>query len=117
MGSSASATLIMGLTLVTSFFMCGLYSVMFSIIGECNVPAKVAGTAISIVSVVAYIPDMFIHTMYGKFIDTYGKQGYSYIFIIMLVMCVLGFLGISYLVARKKNMEKNTSAVKEHAAA
>lgn len=106
LGNSASVTLVIGLTLVTSFFMCGLYSVMFSIIGECHVSAKVAGTAISIVSVVAYIPDMFIHTMFGNFIDVYGTRGYSFIFIIMLVMCVLGFLGINYLLISAKKQKK-----------
>lgn len=115
-GNSVSVSIMISLTLLASFFMCGLYSVMFSIIGECHVPAKVAGTAISIVSVVAYIPDMFIHTMYGNFIDRFGKHGYSYIFIIILVMCALGFLGIAYLAGRIKRLSKTTETGNTHAA-
>ncbi|MFS0780264.1 MFS transporter [Bacillus sp. 1P06AnD] len=111
LGDSGSLGLVITLTLITAFFMCGLYSVMYSIMGECNIPAKVAGTAISIVSVVAFLPDSIMHTLFGKLIDSYGSTGYHYIFILMMGMCVLSFVGITVLLARVKKMKQAPAPV------
>lgn len=52
----------------------------YSMLSELRVPAKVAATALSLVTLVGYLPDMFIHVMYGKWLDKYGLAGFDLIF-------------------------------------
>lgn len=58
-----------------------LYGVMFSTMHEINIPVKVAGTAIGIASIVGYLPDMFLNTIFGNILDkSSGASGYFQIF-------------------------------------
>ena len=78
------------LTLIPGLFSMCLYGVMFSTMHEINIPVKVAGTAIGIASIIGYLPDMFLNTIFGSMLDrTPGAGGYMQIFITLAVFCVI----------------------------
>ena len=82
------------------FSMC-LYGVMFSTMHEINIPVKVAGTAIGIASIVGYLPDMFLNTIFGNILDkSSGASGYFQIFGILAAFCVIVVVICSYLYAK-----------------
>lgn len=53
----------------------------YSMLSELRVPAKVAATALALVTLIGYSPDFFIHIMYGNWIDQYGVAGFDKIFL------------------------------------
>ena len=68
---------------------------------EINIPVKVAGTAIGIASIVGYLPDMFLNTIFGNILDkSSGASGYFQIFGILAAFCVIVVVICSYLYAK-----------------
>ena len=51
---------------------------------------RIFGTAAGLLSVVGFMPDVFIHTWYGSMIDAQGTAAYSGIFTIEIVLAVIG---------------------------
>ena len=89
------------LTLIPGLFSMCLYGVMFSTMHEINIPVKVAGTAIGIASIVGYLPDMFLNTIFGNILDkSAGASGYFQIFGILAAFCVIVVVICSYLYAK-----------------
>ena len=73
-----------------AMFLCkGTY---FSVQPELGIPTNVSATAVAIATLIGYLPDMFVHTMFGKWIDTYGEAGYTRIFIYGIGTAVLGII-------------------------
>jgi nitrate/nitrite transporter NarK len=68
------------------------YGVAWSIQRELNIPVAVMGTAIGISSFVNWSPDMFMHTLFGYWLDSYGNDGYTYIFAYLIALAVLGMI-------------------------
>lgn len=97
------------LSLVAAFFATAMNGVAIVQLNEVGVPKRIFGGASGIVSVIGYIPDVFIYTMYGVWLDKYaGAAGYNRIFTAVVFW---GFISIifSFLVLKiaKKNKEKN----------
>lgn len=67
--------------LVAGFFTSGAYGIASSQFTESGVPTRIFGTATGILSVIAFLPDMFVYPMAGKWLDQNpGITGYQYIF-------------------------------------
>ncbi|MGI5905710.1 MAG: MFS transporter [Candidatus Pararuminococcus gallinarum] len=85
----------------------------YSLLTEFHIPTKVAGTAIALVSMVGYIPDMFIHTLFGSWLDAHGANGYSYIFIFLaatgVVCACIALVAVS--MSKKINRAKSETEV------
>jgi nitrate/nitrite transporter NarK len=63
----------------------------FAPIAEAGFPAALTGSAAGAASLIGYLPDFFISSYYGNFIDKYpGSTGYVYIFISIIVFAVMG---------------------------
>lgn len=97
--SGANATMISVYTLLPGAFGLASYSIVFSLIGETKIPAKVTGTVIGLASVIGYSPDLFMSTMFGSWLDKLGKNGYTYIFLYLAATCVVGIV-CAYLIRR-----------------
>ena len=96
------------LTLIPGLFAMCLYGVMFSSLHELNIPVKVAGTAIGIASIVGYLPDMFLNTIFGNMLDnTPGAGGYMQIFTTLAVFCIIIVVICSVLYAKFVKVKKN----------
>ena len=68
------------------------YSITYSILRELHIPATVAGTAIGLGSLSATVGDALWPAAFGNLIDKFGNDGYTYIFIILILDCVMGIL-------------------------
>ena len=77
-------------TLVPSAVGMMLYGVVFSVMSEAGIPRALTGTAIGIASIIGYTPDSLYSLIFGKFLDNYGATGYNYIFIFLIISCVVG---------------------------
>ena len=81
----------------------------FSIMQEGHIPLAVTGTAVGVIAVVGYTPDIFASPIIGYLLDTYpGILGHQYVFIILVLFSILGLLAslkFSKLV-QKLNTEK-----------
>jgi MFS family permease len=98
--AGTSDTIVSIYTLLPGAFGLAVYGIVFSVIGEAKIPAKVTGTVIGIASVIGYSPDLFMSTMFGDWLDKYGNSGYNYIFIYLVVTSIVGLFA-AYLVRRR----------------
>ena len=63
----------------------------FSLMQEGRIPLVLTGTAVGIISVVGYTPDIFASPVIGYLLDTYpGIIGHQYVFSMLVVFSILG---------------------------
>ncbi len=95
------------LIIALSFFLNGAYGVTSSMMTETKVPTAIFGSASGILSVVGFIPDMFVSPIAGKWLDTYDTAGaYTRIFGVLAVSAT-GALFCAWMVrVYKKKLEK-----------
>ena len=95
------------LIIALSFFLNGAYGVTSSMMTETKVPTAIFGSASGILSVVGFIPDMFVSPIAGKWLDTYDTAGaYTRIFGVLAVSAA-GALFCAWMVrVYKKKLEK-----------
>ena len=71
----------------------GLRGLYFAIFGQAGVPAALTGTAVGIVSLVGYTPDIFMGPLNGYLTDTYpGALGHQYFFAVLAAFAALGLI-------------------------
>lgn len=97
-----AAMIIVSLAIVASSRV--LESMQFATPAEAGVTTAVAGVVASASSMIGYLPDLFIHQLYGSWLDKYGNQGYTYIFISMLAFCVAGIACAAYIIRVHKRI-------------
>lgn len=72
----------------------GTYSIRalyFSLMQEGRIPLVLTGTAVGVISVVGYTPDIFASPMIGYLLDTYpGIIGHQYVFAILVLFSIVG---------------------------
>lgn len=70
------------------FAMRGIY---FAPVDESGVPKNLVGTAIGVISVIGFFPDVYMNAVAGALMDAFpGVQGYKYLFIVMLAFSIVG---------------------------
>lgn len=110
-GTSGAFLVVLLLLVGVAMFLCkGTY---FSIQPEMGIPTHVSATAVAIATFVGYLPDMFTHTMFGKWIDTYGNGGYNRIIIYGVLTGVLGLAAAIWAVIESKRVAKRAAAPSE----
>ena len=63
----------------------------FSLMQEGRIPIVLTGTAVGVISVVGYTPDIFASPVIGYLLDTYpGIIGYQYVFSMLVVFSIVG---------------------------
>jgi sugar phosphate permease len=76
----------------------GLRGVYFAVIDDLNIPVASTGTAVGVISVLGYTPDVFISPVMGYLLDTYpGAQGHQYVFMIIAGAGLFGLLTVMLL--------------------
>ena len=74
----------------------GTYAVRalyFSIMQEGTIPLVLTGTAVGLISIVGYTPDIFATPIIGYLLDKYpGLLGHQYVFSILVLFSILGLL-------------------------
>lgn len=92
---------------VSIYVIRGIY---FAIISEYGISLRLTGTAVGVVSVIGFTPDIFISPICGQLLDQYeGVSGYRYIFLMMLVIALIGLAAswILYFMTKKQKRMKN----------
>ena len=80
--------IILGSTLVGVYGIRGIY---FALMQEAAVPIVATGTAVGIMSVVGFTPDVFMSPVMGYLLDTYpGAQGHQYVFLVLAGFSIVG---------------------------
>jgi len=94
--------------IITSIAVYSLRGIYFALLEESRIPAVMTGTAVGIVSVVGYTPDIFVGLVSGYFLDTYpGVLGHQYFYTFVGGCGVLG-LGASLLFTRSVLSQNQT---------
>lgn len=88
--STISSSVASFYTLLPSAVVMMLYGVVFSVMSEAGIPRLYTGTAIGIASIIGYMPDSLYSVIFGKFLDSFGVTGYNYIFIFLIISCLIG---------------------------
>ena len=91
MGNMSSAIFIV-LCLLIYLSMYGGYTLVFSMMEEGGIPIRVAGTAIGLVCTLGYLPEVIVPYCSGKLLDTFGAEGYRYVFIAITIIMGIGIL-------------------------
>jgi len=80
------------LVVVFGFATYGAFSIGSSPLSELGIPMRIFGTAAGILSVIGFLPDVFIHTWYGSLIDASGVAAFNQIFGFEIMFAVLGII-------------------------
>lgn len=83
-------------------------------IPEAKVPYDITGTAIGIASAVGYSTDLWLYNLCGKWLDTYGNDGYRNIFLLILV--ALALIVVCSMLLKRYELKHVNQAVEEMAA-
>lgn len=90
-----------------AMFLCkGTY---FSIQSEMGINSKISATAVAIATFIGYLPDMFVHTMFGNWLDASGDAGYTKILIYGVATAVLGVIAAVIAVSQSKKVAKRNA--------
>lgn len=76
---------------VTAVF--ALRGIYFALMEQGNVPLALTGTAVGMVSVIGYTPDVFAPLVSGLVLDAWpGAAGFQILFLLTGIVCILGLL-------------------------
>lgn len=96
-----SVTILLGNTLIGAAAFFGLRGLYFALFEEARVPAAVTGTAVGLVSVVGFTPDIFVNLVAGILIDrSPGVAGHQHFFWFLSAFALIGVV-TSYALMRR----------------
>ena len=86
-----SLSMILLNTLVTGVAIFGLRGLYFGLLEEGRVPVAQTGTAVGVVSVIGFMPDVYVAAVAGFLIDqSPGLLGFQHLFMVLLVFSMVG---------------------------
>ena len=98
----------MAATLSFALIVFSMRGVFWAPMGEVGIPQHITGSAFGIGCLIGYAPGMFAYVIYGTLLDHFpGQQGYNYVFSLMSVLAIVGFM-VSTLLYR--NVQKKSPA-------
>lgn len=101
-GPDSNPTMVSIYSVLPSLVIFALYSVTYSILRELHIPATVSGTAIGLGSMTGNLVDGVLPPVFGSLLDKFGNTGYTWIFIILVINCVLGILNALWVKSHNK---------------
>jgi nitrate/nitrite transporter NarK len=97
---SGAMWVLLGNTLLTCTAIFALRGLYFALFEEANVPAAVTGTAVGLVSMIGFTPDVFVTYVGGMLLDSSpGFAGYQHLFLFLGAFSLLG-LAASFVMMR-----------------
>ncbi|MAJ37966.1 MAG: MFS transporter [Flavobacteriaceae bacterium] len=79
--------------IITAIATYGLRTLYFASIQEGHIPYAFTGTAVGIISVVGYTPDIFMGPVMGVLLDNYpGLLGHQLVFLLLAIFAFIGML-------------------------
>ena len=96
--------------IITGIGTYGLRSLYFSAVKEGDVPYAFMGTAVGIISVIGYTPDIFMGPLMGVLLDNNpGLLGHQLVFLFLAGFSIVGFIASSKFnsIVVRKNLTTN----------
>ena len=89
---TSSMNIIFSLSLIiTAVGTYAIRALYFAVFNEGRIPLKLTGTAVGIISIIGYTPDIFATPIIGYLLDTYpGIIGHQYVFMMLVIFSILG---------------------------
>jgi len=105
---------LLGNTLIASSAIFALRGVYFALFEEANVPTAVTGTAVGLVSVIGYTPDVFVALVGGILLDrSPGLAGHQHYFFMLAGFAALGLVAtVVFIVRNAKKQPHPRSGVR-----
>ena len=106
-GIPNNVLLIAAISILPGIFSTMIYAVQWAILSEINLPAKVAGTATGLASMIVFSPDIWLNTGIGAILDAtteVPETGYLIIFGILIAVSILVFGLCCFLLHRNKKL-------------
>ena len=83
-------------------------AVFFAPMDEVKVPAEITGAAMSLASLVIYLPNAFAYVMSGNSLDRFpGMTGFRIVFSVMIGWAIVGLFVSTFLIHRIKKHQTN----------
>ncbi|MGX7107435.1 MFS transporter [Hutsoniella sourekii] len=106
-GSATTVTIVTILMLVLSTFCFMARGSMWATVDEAGLPVELAGSAISIISLIGFSgADVILPPLMGSWVDSYGNLGYTYILYFLSGLCIVGVLASLLLLKIKPSSNK-----------
>ncbi len=102
--AGASMIIIVTLTLLISVCTYVARGNMFAVPAEVKSPKRYAAMTAGITCAIGYSPDLFQFTLFGRWLDKYGNNGYKYIFLYTIVILSIGVINSILTLKFKKRM-------------
>ena len=102
MPTTAGVAVVASMVVLFGFTTYGAFSIGSSPLSEIKMPMRIFGTATGLLSVIGFMPDMFIHAWYGSMIDAKGLDAYPQIFGIETALAVAGIFCLAMLLRTVK---------------
>jgi sugar phosphate permease len=97
----AAVWILFGNTLLTCTAIFGLRGLYFALFEEAGVPGAVTGTAVGLVSVLGFTPDIFVTYVGGVLLDrSPGLEGHQHFFFFLATFAAIGLLASMILMRR-----------------
>lgn len=91
---------------MTSFAVYALRGIYFALLEEGGIPAHVTGTAAGIVSVIGFLPDIYMPYVGGRLLDRFPEaEGYRYYYFMISGICVIGSLAAFTIMRRTQKRQ------------
>lgn len=103
------------LVVIFGFTTYGAFSIGSSPLSEVKIPMRIFGTAAGLLSVIGFLPDVFIHTWYGSMIDAQGTAAFTGIFGFEILFTVIGAASL-FMLLRSIKKHRNEIVADEVAA-
>ncbi|WP_166424680.1 MFS transporter [Paraglaciecola sp. 20A4] len=92
---NSAVTLLLAMLLFTFFAVFALRGIYFALVDESQIRMGATGTAVGIISVLGFTPDIFFASISGRMLDA-GQNGFAYYFLfigaIMFIGCLCALL-------------------------
>ena len=86
---------------ITSFAVYALHAIYFALVAESKIPIAVTGTAIGVISVIGFTPDIFVAPGMGWLLDNNTSiVGHQKVFSALGAFAIIGFLSSGFFIRR-----------------
>ena len=77
--------------IILAFGTYAIRALYFAVLKEANIPLALTGTAVGVISLAGYTPDIFGGPLMGFFLDKFaGIKGHQYVFGLLALLSIFG---------------------------
>ena len=99
--ASAATAVMVAMVLIIGLLTYGVRGLYWATLGGCDVPNRIKGLAIGVISMVGYFPEMYLPLISAPLLEAYpGTLGYQ-IYYLLIAVCGLGGAYAAYLLTKR----------------